>query len=104
MKIRTLNQNKFPVPYGFHPRAIKQLEEEIAPHFCDIYKEPLVQRKSKKDWKEQYITQIMKKGFKDQPGNYRPIRMTSIPGKMSESIIADRVVSHLEANGPILDS
>ena len=103
-KIKKLNQNKSPGPDGFHPRVIKELEEEITPHLCDIYKASLVQRKAVKDWKLQNIATVFKKGSKDEPGNYRPISLTSVPGKTLESIIADNIISHLESNRLIRDS
>ena len=57
-----------------------------------------------KDWKLQNISLLFKKGSKDDPGKYRPISLTSVPGKMLESIIADDMMSHLEHNKLILDS
>merc|ERR1711911_503815 len=45
-----------------------------------------------------------KKGSKDEPGNYRPISLTSVPGKILESIIADNITAHLESNNLIKDS
>ena len=47
-----------------------------------------------RDWKLQNISPLFKKGSKDDPGNYRPISLTSVPGKMLESIIADDMMSH----------
>ena len=104
MKIRKLNQNKSPGPDGFYPRVIKETEEEIAPHLCDIYRASLEQRKAVSGWKEQNIAPIFKKGAKNEPGNYRPISLTSVPGKILESIIVDNITRHLEENNLILDS
>ena len=103
-KIGKLKQDKSPGPDGFYPRVIKELEEEIAPHFYEIYKASMQQRKAVVDWKLQNITPIFKKGAKDDPGNYRPISLTSVPGKILESIIADNIMNHLELNKLILDS
>ena len=103
-KIRKLKSNKSPGPDGFHPRVIKETAEGCAPHFCSIFKTSLEQRKAVSDWKLQNITPIFKKGSKNEPGNYRPISLTSVPGKMLESIIAERITAHLEANNLILDS
>ena len=44
---------------------------------------------------------IYKKGAKDQPGNYRPVSLTSVCGKILESIIKDDVVKHLDRYGLI---
>ena len=103
-KIKKLNPSKSQGPDSFHPRVIKETEAEITPHLCNIYKTSLEQRKVVTDWKIQNIAPIHKKGSKDEPGNYRPISLTSVPGKILESIIVDEIVSHLESNNLILDS
>ena len=104
MKLKKLNSNKSAGPDGFYPRVIKETEEETAPHFCNIFRTSLEQRKAVRDWKLQNISPLFKKGSKDDPGNYKPISLTSVPGKMLESIIADDMMSHLEHNKLILDS
>ena len=103
-KIKNLNPNKSPGPDGLHPRVISEIEKEISPHLSRIYILSLEQRKVVKDWKLQNIAPIFKKGSKNEPGNYRPISLTSVPGKMLESIIVDNMVDHLEVNNLILDS
>ena len=103
-KIRKLNGNKSPGPDGFYPREIKEVENELAPHFYDIYKASLEQRKAVSDWKLQNITPLFKKGSKNNPGNYRPVSLTSVPGKMLESIIAEDITQHLQSKNLITDS
>ena len=80
------------------------MENDLAPHFYNIFKASLEQKKSVLDWKLQNITPIFKKGSKDSPGNYRPVSLTSVPGKMLESIIAEDITKHLEANDLISNS
>ena len=89
---------------SIHEKLIKELEKEIAPHFCDIYKASLEQKRAVSDWKLQNITPLFKKGSKDNPGNYRPVSLTSVPGKMLESITAEDITMHLESNNLISDS
>ena len=48
------------------------------------------------DFKEAYISPIFKKGSRNDPGNYRPVSVTSIPCKILESIIRDSMVNHLD--------
>ena len=42
------------------------------------------------------VTPIHKKGPVTVTGNFRPISLTSIPGKVQESLVKDSVVAHLE--------
>ena len=39
---------------------------------------------------------IFKKGNRDSPGNYRPVSLTSVVGKLMEKILRDRIYEHLE--------
>ncbi|KAJ7410293.1 RNA-directed DNA polymerase from mobile element jockey-like protein [Pitangus sulphuratus] len=41
---------------------------------------------------------IFKKGKKEDPGNYRPVRVTSVPGEVMEKIILEGVEKQLEDN------
>ncbi len=47
-------------------------------------------------WKEANVTPIFKKRAKSITANYNPIRLTSVVGKMMESIIARNIREHLE--------
>ena len=44
------------------------------------------------------MTAIFKNGTKSKPENYRPISVTSVPGKLFERIIRDAIVKHMEEN------
>ena len=50
------------------------------------------------------MTAIFKKGKKTDPGNYRPVSLTSVISKIMESIVRDEIVSHLMKNGLITDA
>ncbi len=49
-------------------------------------------------------TDLQKKGTKGDPGNYRPVSLTSVPCKILESIIKDKIMDHLLENNLISDS
>ncbi len=56
------------------------------------------------DWRKANVTPIFKKGTKGDPGNYRPVSLTSVPCKLLESIIKDKFLHHLLANNLIKDT
>ena len=103
-KIKKLNKFKAPGPDDIHPREIKELEEEIAPHLYRIFRRSAEERKAPQAWKLGNVPPIYKKGSKEEPGNYRPVCLTSVPCKIFESIIADLIVEHLEINKLLIDS
>ncbi|GAB0208090.1 mitochondrial enolase superfamily member 1 [Grus japonensis] len=42
------------------------------------------------------VTLVFKKGKKEDPGNYKPVSLTSIPGKVMEQLILDVISKHVE--------
>ena len=47
-------------------------------------------------WKTAKVAPIFKKGDKSMASNYRPVSLTSLVGKLLESIIAKKIRHHLE--------
>ena len=45
-----------------------------------------------------------KKGKKEDPGNYRPVRLTSIPGKVMEQLILEDIIKQVEEKKVIRSS
>ncbi|CAM4607019.1 unnamed protein product [Lepidochelys olivacea] len=48
------------------------------------------------DWKISNVTPIFKKSSRADPGNYRPVSLMSVPGKLSETIVKNKIVRHIE--------
>jgi hypothetical protein len=46
-------------------------------------------------WKEGNITALFKKGDKTEPGNYRPVSLTSVICKTMEKLVRETIVKHM---------
>ena len=93
--------DKSPGPDGMHPRVLKELAGEIANARVVIYQNSLDSGVVPTDWKTANVTPLFKKGGRQKAGNYRPVSLTSVVGKMLESIIKEEIARHLDINCPI---
>ena len=92
---------KSPGPDKIYPRILK---ETICKPLCAIFNLSLRTGKVVSKWKLANVTPLFKKGDKSNPGNYRPISLTSVVCKLMESILRDKIVEFLEKNNIIRDS
>jgi hypothetical protein len=103
-KIPKLRKDAAPGPDGITARLLQNLEEEVAVPLEIIFNMSMSSGYTLNDWGTANVTPIHKKGTKGDPGNYRPISLTSIQCKILESIIKDRMMEHLLENNLIKDS
>eukprot|EP00061_Rhincodon_typus_P002372 g17362.t1 len=103
-KLNSLTVDKSPGPDGLHPRVLKKIAEEIVEVLVVIFKGSLELGRVPEDWKIAYMTPLLKKGVKQKTENYRPISLTSVVGKILESIVKDEISKYLEVHGKIAQS
>ena len=70
----------------------------MAPHLCPIFNRSLATGDVPSDLRSADVCPIHKNRPLQQKGNFRPISLTSVVGKVLESIIKDRIVNHLEVH------
>ncbi|KAK4810454.1 LOW QUALITY PROTEIN: hypothetical protein QYF61_004234 [Mycteria americana] len=97
-----LNVHKSMGPEGIHPRVLKELVD--AGPLSIIYQRSWESGEVPADWKLANVTPIYKKGVREDPGNYRPVSLTSVPGKIMEKIILGAIERHLKDNAIIRHS
>ena len=103
-KIKNLKENSAAGPDGVGPKFLKTTMREIAKPLCIVFKLSLSTGEVPRDWKHARVTPIFKKGPKGDPGNYRPVSLTSIPCRILEAIIKDDMMEHLKNNQLLKDS
>ncbi|KAJ7415266.1 rna-directed dna polymerase from mobile element jockey-like [Pitangus sulphuratus] len=74
-------------PDGINPRILKELSNVIAKPLLMIFEQSWEYGEAPDDWKLANVAPIFKKGKKEDPRNYRPLNLTSVPGKVMEKII-----------------
>ena len=97
-KIAKLQPSSAPGPDKVYPRVLHTLKVEIALPLSIIFNKSLVEGVVPTDWKVANVTPIFKKGSKTDPGNYRPVSLTSVVCRVMESLLRDSIVSHLTLN------
>jgi len=71
-------------PNGIHPRVLRELAQELAKPLSIIYQQSWLTGEIPDDWRLASVTLIYHQGQKEDPGNYRPVSLTLVPGKIME--------------------
>jgi hypothetical protein len=100
-KIRRLKVDGAAGPDGLGPLVLKKLIDQVAEPLAEIMRTSLKEGAVPEDWRTANVTPIYKKGSKSDPGNYRPVSLTSVSCRLMEGIIKDHIVNHLERHGLI---
>ncbi|GAB0180701.1 mitochondrial enolase superfamily member 1 [Grus japonensis] len=99
-----LDTHKCMGPDGIHPRVLRELGEVLIEPLSIIYQQSWLTREVPVIWKLANVTPIHKKGWKEDLGNYRPVSLTLVPGKVMEQIILNAITWHVQGNQVIRPS
>ena len=83
-------------PDVIHPRVLRELADIIARPISITSEKLWRLRDIPEDWKKANLALIYKKGFKENPRNYRPVSLSSVPGKVMEQILLGPITSQVK--------
>jgi len=99
-----LDTHKSMVPNGMHPRVLRELADVFAEPLSIVFERSYRTGEVPEDWRKANATPLFKKDKKDDPGNYRPTRLTSIPGNVMEQLILEIISNQVKEKQVIRSS
>ena len=94
-KLALLNPSSAPGPDGFHPLILHETYDVNCMLLALFFWRVLEVGAVPHEWKVGRVVPVFKKGDKKDPGNYYPVSLTSVPCKVFESLVQDRLIEHL---------
>ncbi|KAK4828776.1 hypothetical protein QYF61_000801 [Mycteria americana] len=89
-----LDTHKSMGPDEIQPRVLRELADVLTKPLSIIYQQSWLTGEVPDNWRLANVTPIYKKGRKEDPGNYRPVSLTSVLGKLMEQIILSATSRH----------
>ena len=96
--IKELKDDSAAGPDNIPPRLLKELKEEVVRPLTLIFQMSMEEGRIPDDWRLANVTPIFKKGKKAEPGNYRPVSLTNVIGKVMERVVKRGLMEYVEKN------
>ena len=90
-----LRVDKAPGPDNMYRRVLREVAEQVSEMLTDIFNFSLESGQVPEDWRVANVTPLFNKGSREELGNYRPVSLTSVVGKVLETLIKDQMRNHL---------
>ncbi|KAK4825548.1 hypothetical protein QYF61_000125 [Mycteria americana] len=87
-----------------HARVLRELAEVLTKPLSILYQQSWLTGEVPVDWRLANATPIYKKGQEEDPGNGRPVSLTSVAGKVMEQTILSAITRHVQDNQVIRPS
>ncbi len=104
MLLDKLKTDKSAGPDNISPRLLKETATELSKGLAILFQRSIQEGKLPTPWKDATVSPVFKKGAKSDPGNYRPISLTSVVGKLLERLIRQCLMDHLKQHNLLSDS
>ena len=102
-RLEKLNVYKSCGSDNIHPFVLQATASAICVPLEIIFNMSLSKGECPTDWRSANVTPIHKKGDRTDPGNYRPVSLTSQVCKILESIVKEHILEHLASNNILSD-
>jgi len=101
--ISSLKNKKSRTPDGVPAHFLKTVGDQVCYPLSLIFEQSFASGVLPDVWKVADVVALFKKGEASDPGNYRPISLTSIACKIMEICLKDEIVGYLRQNGLLSD-
>lgn len=94
-------------PDNISAYTLKEFAKNVTPFLpclTKVLNKSIKTGKVPQDWKMAFICPVFKSGQRDEPGNYRPISLTSITSKLLEHIISVSMWQHINENSILTEA
>ena len=97
-RLQNLDQNKACGPDKLHPALLRNSSSSFALPLTLIFRESLASSQLPVQFRSANVTPLYKKGDKTEATNYRPVSLTSVPCKILEGIIRNKIEKYFYEN------